>query len=123
MNVALDRLRKDRPGHELAVELFALWRRGELQLAVAASGYAFDLTDEKQLHDLFDAHGVPRTVQLAYPGVMFPGEGAIPGAAVEGFREAWEAVLADWNGPGKRPNNKDALHVETHVLEKRSAHQ
>jgi hypothetical protein len=61
------------------------------------------------------------TVQLAYPGVMYPGEGAYPGAAVEGFGEAWGAVIDSWKSheKGKRPGSNDRLHVETHVLEKR----
>ena len=68
---------------------------------------------------MFEAEGVAWTSQLAYPGVLYPGENAFPGAAVEGFHEAWDAVSADWNGPGKRPGDEDALHVQTHVLEKR----
>lgn len=107
--------------HDAAVELFDLARRGDIELASASSGYAFDARGDlaEQMRAMLERERVVQTTQLAYPGVVFPGPNAFPGAAVAGFREAWDAVAAKWNGPGKLPNNKDALHVETHVLEKR----
>ena len=48
---------------------------------------------------------------------MYPGEGAYPGAAVEGFSEAWAAAIAGWKShEGKAPGPEDRAHVETHVL-------
>jgi hypothetical protein len=59
-------------------------------------------------------------VTESYPGVIVPGKGAYPGAGVEGFRKGWDAVLADWKThEGSPPGDRDALHVETHVMEKR----
>ena len=45
---------------------------------------------------------------------------AIPGAAVEGFRDSWDAIISTWKThEGAPPGNEDALHVETHILEGR----
>jgi hypothetical protein len=67
-----------------------------------------------------EAEGVPTTAQLAYPGVMVPGKGAYPGAGDERVRKAWDTILVDWKThEGSPPGDRDALHVETHVMEKR----
>lgn len=57
-------------------------------------------------------------MQLAYPGVMYPGSNLFPGAFVPGFGAAWAAVLAQ-TGAQPRKRDVDALHVESHLLEER----
>jgi hypothetical protein len=120
-----------RKGYPDAAALLEFHRRGEVELGAASSGYLIDATKLgptgdrasgklwQDLHALFEAEGITETVQLAYPGVMVPGPGAIPGAAVEGFGVAWDAALASWPGNEKKPGDNDRLHVETHLLEGR----
>jgi len=120
VNVARAYLDERESGHEAACELFDRARRGVVELAWASSGYIFDARGDlrDQLREMLDGEGVRETTQLAYPCVMYPG-GAYPGAGVTGFHTTWAAVIADWTGPGGRPNSGDALHVETHVLMRR----
>jgi hypothetical protein len=59
--------------------------------------------------------------QLAYPGeATYPGESLFPNQRTKGFGEAWDAVVDAWppnqKGP---PGDKDRVHVETHLFEKR----
>jgi hypothetical protein len=105
-----------------AQELFALARRGDVELAIAPQGYRLDVRGElaEQLDAVLRSNNVAEARQLAYPSeVTFPGPNLLPGAVVPDFRNAWEAVLATWNGPGSQADDRDALHVETHVHEKR----
>ena len=118
MTVVIDVAEQQPPRYEQGLELFARARRGEVELAIASSGQLFD-NPYGAAQELIESGIVTETVQLAYPGVMVPGSNAVPGASVEGFGEAWKAIAADWNGPGRRPEATDALHIETHVLEKR----
>ena len=124
----------ERPGYDDARRLLELHRSGNVELAAAASGYFIDSTKRDEpsgariagelwakLRALFDEYGIRDTAQLAYPGVMVPGENLFPGAAVEGLPEAWNTVLDDWRShEGKKPKEPaDRLHVETHILEGR----
>jgi hypothetical protein len=92
-------------------------------LAVATSGYIFDFIDHPEgdtavkVRAMIEGDNMVETPQLAYPGVMYPGKGAYPGAGVEGFGAAWNEVLATWkSNEAGLPNDEDRLHVETHVL-------
>jgi predicted nucleic acid-binding protein len=119
--VVIDFLDEKQERHALAERLFDLQRAGVVQLALASSGHVFDARENaaERLRRL-ESEGVLATAQLAYPGVMYPGSNAFPGAAVEGFRDSWEAVLSTWRThEGAPPQDNDALHVETHVLEGR----
>jgi hypothetical protein len=121
-SVVIDFIEPAQDRHALAKELFALHRSGAIELALATSGTAFDFTPERaaQVRAVCEAQGVATTPQLAYPGVLYPGEGAYPGAGVHGFGEAWRAILDNWKShEGPEPGTKDALHVETHVLLRR----
>jgi hypothetical protein len=52
--------------------------------------------------------------------VTFASENLIVGAYVDGFVEAWNAVVATWRSHERTPPQiGDRFHVETHVLERR----
>jgi hypothetical protein len=118
--VAIDRRDDSQERHKWARALVALAKRGEVELAAASSGYLVDFSPENPVWQMLDHEGVSGTAQLAYPGVIYPGENAFPGAYVAGLRQAWDAILADWKThEGGKPEDEDWLHVETHVMEKR----
>ena len=48
--------------------------------------------------------------------VTFPGGSLLPGAYVDELHDAWDAIAADWNGPGRRPGDFDRWYVESHLL-------
>ena len=120
-SVVIDRLDERQERHELALRLFDLAREGVVELALASSGHIFDAKgNATEQQRKLGALSVSSTPQLAYPGVMFPGANAWPGAFVPGFSEAWKAVQDDWKThEGRVPGGVDALHVETHVLVRR----
>lgn len=108
--------------HADAQSLFQLARDGVIEIAAASSGFVFDVYGDlaDQIRAAFASERVSDTAQLAYPGVMIPGDNAFPGAYVEGFGKAWQAVIADWRThEGRAPGDNDALHIETHVMEGR----
>jgi hypothetical protein len=119
--VVIDLLQDDQPRHALAVLLVELARLGEVELAVATSGQIFDnIENAAARSQQLEGEGIMSTVQLAYPGVMFPGANLFPGAGVPGFRAAWNTILGTWKThEGRPPGDHDALHVETHILEER----
>ena len=111
------------PRNALAKELFELFHHGRVDLAAAPQGHRLDDHGglAADVRARLEAEGVPELRQLAYPSqATHPGENFFPNKRVDGFREAWsEIISAGWNGPGGRPDGEDALHVETHLLEKR----
>lgn len=123
--VARDYLDAERDGHARSRALFGLARSGEVELALATSGYVIDVLRHEgelaeQVRALLESESVVSTAQLSYPGVMYPD--AYPGAFVEGLREAWDAVLERWDAhthEGRPPERADALHIETHIMEGR----
>jgi hypothetical protein len=114
----IDLLDEDQVRNPLALGLLDLAKVGRVELAVAASGHVHDQKGNaaRRLRELERA-GVLVTVQLAYPSVMYPGTNGFPGPAVAHFRAAWDAVLAE---TGALPRDRDALHVESHLLEERN---
>jgi hypothetical protein len=62
---------------------------------------------------LLASSGIVELRQLAIPSeVTYPGPNLLPESPVEGFTEAWDAIAADWNGPGSKPGNG---YVESHA--------
>jgi hypothetical protein len=118
--VARDYLDPQRERHPHAVELFGLARKGEIELAAAPQGYRLDAQGNlaETLRATFAIESVAIPPQLAYTSeVTYPSEDLFPGAYVEGFGEAWAAVIATWqSNEGKPPEGADRFHVETHVL-------
>jgi hypothetical protein len=106
--------------HPLALALFALAERGEVELWAAPQGYRLDLTradSAEQLSEAFERNEVRQARQVARVSeVTFPGEGLIVGHHVEGFVEAWASIAEGWP---KAPGPADRFHVETHMVEGR----
>jgi hypothetical protein len=125
VTVARDYLDDGRPRHVFAVRLFELARQGTVALAIASSGYNYDVHVDgqqlsKDLHKMIQRESIVETVQLPYPGPgTFPGSTLVPGHGFPELHPAWDAVSADWRGPGTKPNSNDRMHVETHLLEGR----
>lgn len=104
-------------------------RHADVQLAVAPQGHRLDVPRDPRASALlafFGREGIEELPQLARPlDVTFPSEDLAPGNVVEGFWEAWNEILADWDSgsaglaPGERhgskPNMQDGIHVETHL--------
>ena len=94
-----------------------------MDLAVAPQGHGLDADGElgDPLRALFREHGVRQPPQLAYVSeATYPGEDLVPGHHVEGFSEAWDAVIAAWRCHERQPPGPgDRFHVETHVMEDR----
>jgi hypothetical protein len=54
--------------------------------------------------------------------VTFVGADLIVGHYVEGFPQAWQQIAANWHThEGKRPQDSDRFHVETHLADRRDA--
>ncbi|HKI22916.1 MAG TPA: hypothetical protein VKA24_05805 [Gaiellaceae bacterium] len=95
--MARDFLDECRPRHHLALKLFALARRGDVELVSTPQGYRLDVQGDlaEQLRAVFRDEGVLEARQLAYPSeATFPGPDLLPGAFVPGLREAWDDVVA-----------------------------
>lgn len=73
--VVIDFLDNRRERHLRAQQLFDLAREGSVELALSSSGHIFDAK----------ANATERLRELANEGVVYPGENAFPGAAVEAF--------------------------------------
>jgi hypothetical protein len=118
--VARDYLDSRREGHVHAVELFALARKGEIELAAAPQGYRLDAQGNlaETLRATFETESVAIATQLSYPSeVTYPSDDLFPGSYVEGFSEAWADVVATWRShEGKPPEGADRFHVQTHVF-------
>jgi hypothetical protein len=114
--------------HEFALELFELFRSGEVELSSAPLGHRLDSDDSPhlavELRTLLETEGVPELGQLSYPTTAtYPGEDFFPGQYVHGFCEAWEAELDRWRPhlDRKPPGTNDWIHIETHIFERRDA--
>jgi len=127
LTVARDYLAVDderrRERHEQAVLLFALFRAGEVELAIAPQGHRLDAEGDlaEQLRAMLVDEGVEEAPQLAYVSeVTYPAENLYPGQYVDGFADAWDDIVATWRSHGgKPPKLADRFYVETHVLERR----
>jgi len=109
--------------HRAAVELFDLYRRGEVELAIAPQGFRDDADGGlgERLRACLEQERISELRQLPYvAAVTYPGEDFYPGEGVPGFREAWKAINESWHThEGKRPGDEDLWHVETHLHESR----
>jgi len=108
MTVVHDHANPDRERHEQAEELLALADQDLVELLVAPQGGRADLPDggwlAEELQALVASGRVTQAEQLAYISDLT----VIPfriGAGVDGFREAWQQVLATWKtdkGPAQQ---------------------
>jgi hypothetical protein len=126
MTAIRDAAYEDRERHDDALRLLELAERGEVELGVPPQGTLADLHGQfdgelaEHLQELLARPGVVGLPQVArLSNVTFPGDNLFPGAYVDGFDEAWEAIAADWNGPGRRPGDFDRWYVESHILDGR----
>jgi len=124
VNVVRDFQESDRDGHENAVALFDLRRRGDVEFSTAPQGYRLDVERgsplAESLRETFANEGVGQARQLAYPSeVTYPGEDLFPGRYVEGLPEAWNHVAANWHShEWTPPEDADRLYVETHIIDR-----
>ncbi len=105
----------DRDGHKDAVRLIGLAANGVLEIGVPPQGMRADFGGDmmtptaQRVLALLDGPGFVELGQLAWPSdVTYPAENVYPQTPVEGFAEAWDAIAADWNGPGHKPGDQDA---------------
>lgn len=74
----------------------------------------------QSLLELLNSPGVVELRQLAWPSaVTYSGPDFFPEKPVDGFADAWTAIAADWNGPGRIPGDQDRWYVESHVARNR----
>jgi hypothetical protein len=113
----------DRERHGLALTLLGLAERGEVELGVPPQGWLADLRGRfgddlaRRVESLLARPGVVGLPQVArLSDVTFLGDDLVPGASVDGLHEAWDAIYADWNGPGRRPRDFDRWYVESHLM-------
>jgi hypothetical protein len=123
MTAIRDATEEDREHHRDALRLLELAERGDIELGVPPQASLADLHGQlvgelaEQVQGLLTRPGVVGLPQVArLSDVTFPGQNLLPGVYVEGFHEAWDAIAADWNGPGQRPGDFDRWYVESHVL-------
>jgi hypothetical protein len=126
MTAIRDAAYDERERHDDAQTLLKRAERGDVELGVPPQGWLADIAGQfggelaEHVHGLLVRPGVVELPQVArLSDVTFPGENLLPGAYVEGFQEAWNAIAADWNGPGKRPGDFDRWYVESHLLDRR----
>jgi predicted nucleic acid-binding protein len=119
-SVWIDYLDSESERHALALALFELAERGEVELWAAPQGYRLDrmrAESVEQLREAFEREEVNQARQVARVSeVTFPGEDQFPGHHVEGFVEAWATIAENWP---KAPGPADRFHVETHMVEGR----
>jgi hypothetical protein len=113
----------ERERHDDAQRLLKLAERGEVELGVPPQGsladprgrFGGDLAERVQgLLARPGIVGLPQVARLS--DVTFLGGNLFLGAYVEGFHEAWDDIIPDWNGPGKRPGDVDRWYVESPLL-------
>ena len=126
MTAIRDAMYDDRERHGDALRLLAAAERGDVELGVPPQGSLADLRGQfdgelaERVQALLARPGVVALPQVArLSDVTFLGEDLLLGAYVDGFQEAWNAIAANWRGPGKRPGNFDRWYVETHLLDGR----
>lgn len=123
MTAIRDATYDDRERHGDALRLLELAECGEVEVGVPPQGSLADLRGQfggelaGRVQGLLARPGVVGLAQVArLSEVTFPGDNLLPGAHVDGFHEAWDAIAGDWNGPGKRPGDFDRWYVESHLL-------
>jgi hypothetical protein len=111
-----------RAGHRDAVRLLELAGEGVIEVGVPPQGARADFRGDmttpqaQRVLELLAGPGVVQLRQLAVPSdVTFPGHDLFPEEPIDGFAEAWTAIDADWNGPGRRPSGQDRWYVESHA--------
>jgi hypothetical protein len=126
MTAIRDAAYDERERHDDAQILLKRAERGEVELGVPPQGWLADVRGQfdgalaERVQGLLARPGVVELAQVArLSDVTFPGEKLLPGTYVEGFQEAWNAIAADWNGPGERPKDFDRWYVESHLLDGR----
>ncbi len=126
MTAIRDATYDDREQHGAALRLLELAERGEVELGVPPQGSLADLRGQfggdlaQRMQGLLARRGVVGLPQVArLSDVTFPSGNLLPGAYVGGLHEAWGAIAADWNGPGKCPGDFDRWYVESHLLSDR----
>jgi hypothetical protein len=126
MTAIRDAAYDERERHDDAQALLKHAEQGELELGVPPQGWLADVRGEfggelaERVRRLLTRHGVVELAQVArLSDVTLPGVNLLPGAYVEGFHEAWNAIVADWNGPGRCPGDFDRWYVESHLLDER----
>jgi hypothetical protein len=122
MSVLRTVLYPERDGHGDAVRLIRLAGEGGLEIGVPPQGMRADFRGDlttpvaQSVLALLDGPGFVEVEQLGWPSdVTYPSESLSPETPVEGFGDAWEAIAADWNGPGQKPGDQDRWYVESHV--------
>lgn len=126
MTAIRDAAYEDRERHGDALRLLELAVRGEVELGIPPQGTLADLHGQfsgelaGRVQGLLARPGVVELPEIArLSDVTFPAPDLLPGAYVDGFDKAWEALATDWNGPGSRPGDLDRWYVESHLLEGR----
>jgi hypothetical protein len=126
MSVLRAALDPNRAGHDDAVQLLKLAGDGVLEVGVPPQGARADFRGDmstppaQRVLELLAGPEVVELRQLAVPSdVTYPGANFFPEEPVDGFADAWNAVDADWNGPGHKPGVQDRWYVESHVARKR----
>jgi hypothetical protein len=126
MTAIRDAAYDDRERHEDARTLLRHAQRGDIELGVPPQGWLADVRGQfagelaEYVQGLLARPGVVELPQVARLSDMtFPAENQLPGAYVEAFQEAWNAIAADWNGPGRCPGHSDRWYVESHFLDGR----
>lgn len=123
MTAIRDLVDERRPRHADALKLLVAAQEGNLELGVPPQGWLADLGDERsgelaqQIPALLTRPGVVELPQIArLSDVTFPSDTLLPGAYVEGFSEAWDAVVSDWKThQGRCPGDLDRWYVESHL--------
>ena len=123
MTAIRDAMYDDRERHGDALRLLEAAERRDVELGVPPQGWLADVRGQfggelaERVRALLARPGVVALPQVArLSDVTFPAEDLLPGAYVDGFPEAWDAIAANWRGPGTRPGNFDRWYVESHLL-------
>jgi hypothetical protein len=118
--VIRDLLDERRSQHILAIKLFEMADIGEIGLVIAPQGHRDDVWEgdvKGEIQRLVNSGRLAESEQVSRVSevTLLP---LTVGHYMEGFDEAWEAVLAGWKThEGKPPGDKDRWHVETHLLD------
>ncbi len=118
--VVRDLLDERREHHGDAKSLFALADEGKLEVTIAPQGHRDDVWEgdlQSSIGELIASGRVAESEQMSRVSCVtyLP---FLVGHYVEGFDEAWDAVLADWKThQGSPPGAKDRWHTETHILD------
>jgi hypothetical protein len=126
MTAIRDATYEERERHDDAQTLLKHAERGEVELGLPPQGGLADVGGQfdgelaERVQGLLARPGVVELSQVArLSAVTFPGGNLLPGAYVEGFQNARNAIAADWNGPGERPGDFARRCVGSHLLDGR----